>query len=110
MELVKEDVDHFVEYILLDKAFREPAKRQTENISGFFVSYLQPTGRMKGKARRRASDLRERRYVCIEVLHRIGGKPIAKAAAEVAYKICQELYSLTPNARCRRSDDGGSGH
>ena len=41
-----------------------------------------------------------------------------RVRTEVAYKICQELYSLTPNqqrlsdvlARCRRSDDGGSGH
>ena len=87
MELVKEEVDYFVEYVLLDKAFREAAKRQTKNISGFWVGYLQSSARKKGRAIRRGSDLRERRYVCIEVLHRTGDRPIANAAAEVADKI-----------------------
>jgi hypothetical protein len=79
MDSWQKDMKHFVEWMLLGEVVRTPSgKRQRQPMVGQWISY----GRGKGM---RGSDLRNRRFLCIEALTKIGGHSISYAAATVAH-------------------------
>ena len=74
----QEDLEYFVEWMLLGEVERMPSgKRQGQPMAGTWMSY----GLGKGM---RGSDLRLRQYLCIQALARIGKYSIEQAAALVA--------------------------
>ena len=78
MQLNQDDLPFFLDFVLLDEAWRLPSgKRQREPMNGFWMS-----GQLK--AGMRGSDGRLRSAVCIEALRRVGGMSVGKAAAAVA--------------------------
>jgi hypothetical protein len=81
MEIEKEDLDYLVRWILLDETTRPPAKRQRADLEGFWMSRTNP--RMRG------SDLRERRFICMEALIEIGQLTPSRAAAKVKKELKQ---------------------
>ena len=86
MELNQQDLQYFVEFVLLDELKRKPAgKRQTRPLVGFW-------SQTNGKKGLRKSDRRERINVCIEALRKISGLSVSDAAIEVA-KILDETLS-----------------
>ncbi|MBZ5636950.1 MAG: tetratricopeptide repeat-containing protein [Acidobacteriia bacterium] len=78
MRFDQDDLPYFVPFVLLDEATRSPSgKRQTMPMKGFWMERPGTTGM-------RESDGRLRRNVCIDALREFGGKPVDKAASEVA--------------------------
>jgi hypothetical protein len=78
MDLNRDDLPHFVRFVLLDEASRPPSgKRQTKPMKAFWME-------RGGKLNMRGSDQRLRRNICVHALHTIGGRDVFGAAAEVA--------------------------
>jgi hypothetical protein len=78
VELNQDDLPYFVDYVLLDEAWRTPSgKRQTKPMKGFWMLG-------QGKLSLRQSDSRVRRSACIEAFKRVERMSVGRAAAHVA--------------------------
>jgi hypothetical protein len=78
MDVNQDDLPYFLEFVLLDEAWRAPSgKRQAKPMEGNWMS-------IHGNSGMRESDRRLRCSVCIHTLKEIGGMTVEKAAAHVA--------------------------
>jgi hypothetical protein len=78
MDLNRDDLSYFLEFVLLDEAWRAPSgKRQVKPMEGMWMV-------RHGNSGMRESDRRLRCNVCIHTLNEIGGMTVEKAAAHVA--------------------------
>ena len=124
MDLSKADLGFFLPWLLLDSASREPAKRQTEAMTGLFVGRLKlvssreiekdghphPIGKTKWQSMTkgasiadRRSDRAERCYVAMRAQLEIERCNVLGAAAEVARILGVGLDSVrTDYYRLRR--------
>jgi hypothetical protein len=78
MDLNRDDLPYFLEFVLSDEAWRAPSgKRQVKPMEGMWMV-------RHGNSGMRESDRRLRCNVCIHTLNQIGGMTVEKAAAHVA--------------------------